>query len=249
MNKLIIILFLFLTSITEAGTRRGDVSDQEYLNYGNQHESVVKISGLYGIENGKEVTASGSGVIIDPHWVLTAAHVLHTIKNPYFYINEKKYVINKIIINEEFDVNKAMSSGDIALCHVEEKIELSFYPSLYDKEDELDKTCGICGYGLYGTAQEGATKIDNKKRAGSNKILLVTDSLLICDMSKKNPTKLEFLPAHGDSGGGLFIEGKLAGINSFVSSTDGKPDSNYGDESGHTRIITYKNWIENHIKK
>ena len=52
----------------------------------------------------------------------------------------------------------------------------------------------------------------------------------------------------GDSGGGLFLDGKLAGINSFVMAADGKTNSDYGDECAHTRISTYKKWIEEKTK-
>jgi hypothetical protein len=47
----------------------------------------------------------------------------------------------------------------------------------------------------------------------------------------------------------LFIENKLAGINSFVAADDGKPNSNYGDESGHTRMSLYYNWILEQMKE
>jgi hypothetical protein len=114
-------------------------------------------------------------------------------------------------------------------------------------EDELDKICSISGYGSTGTGITGAVKYDDKKRAGSNKIMEVTDHLLKCDMSRQNPTSLEFLIAHGDSGGGLFIDKKLAGINSFVASDD-KPDSSFGDESCHTRVCKYKIWLEENMK-
>ena len=68
-------------------------------------------------------------------------------------------------------------------------------------------------------------------------------------MNRNNPTELEFLISHGDSGGGLFIDGQLAGINSSVLSKDGKTDSNYGDESCHTRISRYKDWLDDVMNK
>jgi len=247
-KKLMLVLIMcFQSGFTNGGTIRPEISDQEYLDYGKKHECVVKLSGRLKNQE-KEVIASGSGVVIDAHWILTAAHVVDCMDDPYFHIDDKKYLIDKVIQNPEFDASKSMSSGDLALCHVEEKIEIKFYPKLYDMDDENQKVCGISGYGLTGTALTGAHKTDDKRRAGSNKIILTTDYLLFCDMSRNNPTSLEFLIAHGDSGGGLFINGKLAGINSFVSSSDGKPDSGYGDESGHTRVSRYKYWIEYNMK-
>jgi len=243
-NTILIFSLLFGSNLY-GGTIRPDVPDSNYIQYGEKYKCVVKVSGR--LKNEK-VIASGSGVVISEHWILSAAHVLNCMEEPYFIIKEKKYTIKEVIVNPDFDENKTMSSGDLALCYVEEKIEMDFYPILYEKEDEHNKICGIAGYGLTGTGQSGSHKSDDKKRAGSNKIMLVTDSILFCDMSKNNPTSLEFLIAHGDSGGGLFIDGKLAGINSFVSSSNGRPNSKFGDESGHTRISRYKAWIDIHVK-
>ena len=67
-------------------------------------------------------------------------------------------------------------------------------------------------------------------------------------MSKNNHTELEFCAANGDSGGGLFIDNKLAGINSMVLAADKKTNSDYGDECTHTRISSYKSWIDSLIK-
>ena len=58
---------------------------------------------------------------------------------------------------------------------------------------------------------------------------------------------MEFLIASGDSGGGMFINGKLAGINSFVTAADGTTNSDYGDECCHTRISIFAKWIKDHI--
>jgi hypothetical protein len=247
-KKIVLILSLLISNNLYGGTIRPDVPDSKYLEYGKKYECVIKISGQLKDAKDGELTASGSGVVISDHWVLTAAHVLDCMVEPYFLIKNKKYLITETIISPDFDKNASMSPGDIALCYVEEKIELNFFPRLYEKEDEENKTCGIAGYGLTGNAHKGADTSDGERRAGSNKISIVTDSILFCDMSKKNPTSLEFLIAHGDSGGGLFIDGKLAGINSFVSTSNGKPNSKFGDESGHTRISRYKTWIDLHLK-
>lgn len=247
MNKLILFLFLIYSSNLYGGTRRPEIPDSEYLDYGNQYKCVVKLSGQ--LKENPKIIATGSAVVIGENWILSAAHVVGCMDNIFFEIKEKKYFVKETIVNKEFDINsKSISPGDLALCYVRESIELGFFPKLYEKEDEENKTCGIAGYGYTGTGVTGSTIYDGKKRAGSNKISLVTESILFCNMSSKNPTHLEFLAANGDSGGGLFIDGKLAGINSFVSSTKGSPMSKFGDESGHTRISKYKSWIEKNIK-
>ena len=102
---------------------------------------------------------------------------------------------------------------------------------------------------MYGTFESGVIKSDNKRRGGSNKIAYIDKQLLMCDIShkgSKNCTSLEFLIGSGDSGGGLFIDGKLAGINSCVVATDRRPNSSYTDESGHTRVSQFLEWIKKH---
>jgi hypothetical protein len=57
------------------------------------------------------------------------------------------------------------------------------------------------------------------------------------------------LPNVGDSGGGLFIEGKLAGITSLVLSNNKSVDSIYEDEGAFVEIYPYLEWINNNVKK
>jgi len=91
-----------------------------------------------------------------------------------------------------------------------------------------------------------STEFEEKKL---NKIDYISDSLLMCSPSIMSKTELEFLIASGDSGGGLFIDNKLAGINSCVMAVDKKPDSTYNDESGHTRVSKFLGWIKEHMQK
>ena len=101
------------------------------------------------------------------------------------------------------------------------------------------------GYGITGNFNTGAKVSDGKKRAGSNVIDYIEKHILVCSASKPGNriTELEFLISNGDSGGGLFIDQKLAGINSGIMCSDKKLDSSYGDESCHTRISIHRDWI------
>jgi len=239
------IFSLFLTSSLSGGTILETVSDDKYVENGKKYDCVVKICCKIK-EESKYVDACGSGVIIDPHWILTAAHIVDGAKDIHAFLNEKKITINKIYVNPDFEFN--LGHHDIALCYSKEEIKIPLYPKLYENQDELDKICVIAGYGMTGTALTGASVFDGKKRAGSNKIEYTSKEVLFCTMSKNNHTELEFCAANGDSGGGLFIDNKLAGINSMVLAVDKKTNSDYGDECTHTRISSYKIWIDSLIK-
>ena len=61
---------------------------------------------------------------------------------------------------------------------------------------------------------------------------------------------MEFLISPGDSGGGLFIDSKLAGIHSgVIEDKPNKGKSKYGAVSLHTRISTYYDWINDSVQE
>lgn len=244
--KYLLVFFLSISVLSGyCGTIDPNVSDQKYIKYAEGFPYVGKLCGVY--EDGKKFCASA--VAIDDHWIITAAHVVKNSNECILTLDNKVFCINKVIYNKEFD-NDELGKYDIALGYSEESIGLKFYPRLYENNDEIGKICSIVGYGITGTFKTGANKSDSKMRAGSNKIDGVFRQTLVCSAStrgSRNCTELEFLIASGDSGGGLFIDGKLAGINSFVMSDD-KPDSTYGDECCHTRISVFKEWIRSIIE-
>lgn len=243
MRFLLLIFILILSDFeSQAGTIDPSVSDTKYLEYGQQFKCIYKICGSYN----DDTRFCASAVVIDSHWIVTAAHVVKNHKICLIHKDDKAHLVKEIIINKDFEESN-FGIADIALGYVEDDIGLDFYPTLYKDKDEEGKICSISGYGLTGTFLSGANKSDDKQRAGSNHIDRTERDLLICSPSSKTHTKrteLEFLISSGDSGGGLFIDGKLAGINSCVIATDKKPDSTYGDESGHTRVSKFIDWIK-----
>jgi V8-like Glu-specific endopeptidase len=239
---------LITTAISLAGTIDPSVPDSKYINYGSKFECVVQIYGncLCKGENDPH-EFSASAVVIKPHYIITAAHVVKDTTDVNIKVGQKKYKISKIIVNKDFEKGN-FGYNDIALGYCEEEIKISFYPDLYEKNDEVLKVVSICGYGMKGTFSTGTINSDGVKRAGSNVIDKIERNCLVCSVDEKRKTELEFMIGSGDSGGGLFLDGKLAGINSFVSADDGKPSSSYGDECGHTRVSSYINWIKENLK-
>ena len=244
MIKQIIAIILFnLCCISLGGTIDPKINDDKYINFGKDFHCVYQICGEY--EDKKIFCASA--VAIDSHWVLTAAHVVKNSAICIIHKNDQAYLSKEIIIHPDYEENN-FGKCDIALCYLEKDLGLNFYPSLYEDSNEVGKECTISGYGLTGTFLTGCYISDNKQRAGSNVIDNIDRDLLICSPSFINKTQLEFLISHGDSGGGLFIGNKIAGINSCVMAEDKNPDSTYTDESGHTRVSIFVKWIKDAIK-
>lgn len=246
--KIIALIIGFLCSSNlYCGTIDPNINDDKYVEYGKDFECILEVMGSY---NNKKNLFSASAVAVDSRWILTAAHVVKDSRFVFVYDeNQKKAIlIDEVICHEDFE-EKKFGIADIALCHTTSDIGLSFYPQLYENDNEVNKICSISGYGYTGTFDTGITYNDGSRRAGSNMIDKIEQDLLICTPSKTNKTSLEFLIGSGDSGGGLFIDGKLAGINSCVTAIDKKPDSTYNDEGGHTRISKFISWIKEHIQK
>jgi secreted trypsin-like serine protease len=236
-----IFLSLIIINSTVAGTKDPNIPDKKYIEYGEKFNYVGRLCGEY--QSGENFCASA--VAIDDHHILTAAHVVDGSKICFIHINNKKICVNKIISNKDFDYHQ-YGTADIAIGYCEESIDLDFYPELYTEENEVDKICCISGFGLTGNFLTGAIHSDNKRRAGSNTIDRIDSDLLICSPSKMGSddyTSLEFLIASGDSGGGLFINNKLAGINSCVMAFGKSPSSKYNEDSGHTRVSKFIEWI------
>lgn len=237
-----LILFLFLSIQCQAGTIDPNKSDSEYIKYGEKHQCVTQIS---GIDKKSERKYYASCVIIRPRIIITAAHILtESVDETSFIIfNKQEIKILAYVYPKEFSKEK-FGFKDIAVAYLEKDINIDFYPDLYENEDEVGKICSIAGYGITGNYVNGANISDSKKRAGSNIIDQIINELLICSLDGGSKTQLEFLIANGDSGGGLFIDKKLAGINSCVIADDGSPNSSFKDWSGHTRISIHKDWIK-----
>jgi hypothetical protein len=236
---------LIVLSSIQAGTRDPSIPDSEYLKFGKEFIHIVRVCGKYKDGNNFEA----SGVIIKPNVILTAAHIFEPYESCYIKTdNDAEVKISKVIRHKNFDMDK-FGENDIAICFLDNKVELEFYPELYTDRDEVSQQCTLSGYGITGTFSTGANHYDGKKRAGANIIDELDRGLLICSPSGPGiKTKLEFITASGDSGGGLFIGNKLAGIHSVTMIAGKNPNSRYGTQSGHTRISDHVDWIKDTIK-
>lgn len=251
MIRVVISLLLLFSNIfyCVAGTIDPYVDDQKYIDYAEKFHYIGEI--LVSKNDNIDLYSSGSVVAIDDKIVLTAAHILHEAKIAKILINKKALSITKSVSHHEYQY-EIFGKHDIAVCFLDNTIGLEWYPSLYSESDEAGKICSLSGYGATGTFVTGVSSpSDGRKRAGSNIIDRTDGFVLFCSPSfVHQTTPLEFLIAVGDSGGGLFIENKLAGIHSgIIEDKANRAKSKYGAVSVHTRISTYKDWIKDIIIK
>lgn len=240
-----------LYSISYAGTIDPNKSDSKYIDYGAKHECVLQIGGHYKVDENEPKPFFASCVIIKPRIILTAAHVIDGAGEVFVLDNKnnKVKVIFALYLNEW---NKDIfGHNDIAIGFLEKDITMNFYPQLYDSDNEVGKICSISGFGITGNYIQGFSVSDNKKRAGSNIIDEIFNGMLVTSVTNNKKTDLEFLIAYGDSGGGLFIDKKLAGINSGImtDSKDKNLNSDQQDFATHTRISIHKKWIDSTVEK
>ncbi len=224
-----------------AGTYQHTLQDADTVHrtLGLNFPYVVEVSSVFSGE-------AGSGVLIDPWWVVTAAHVVDEGPGPgELVIGGALYQVAETILHPDWnpgDPNNRYQGKDIALIRLAEAVLAQHAEPVarFRGTDEIGQTTWIVGYGRYGNGLEGwVNPVDSNRRAGRNVIDLAGSGwnanwsilLMVADFDNPEdagasqtgsvvPDSLEFHEAPGDSGGGWLVEvggtRQLAGVAAFV---------------------------------
>ena len=230
-------LIFVLALPAAAGTIEDSVPDSRYVEYGRAFSTyTARFKGTAA--DGR--THSATAVLIAPRWALTAAHVAEGCDGVTLrYSGDRSQSIGKVVLHPEWG-NK-IGYADIALLQADDDFGLNFYPPL-SEGGEVGRVASVAGYGVTGPLSYGHRLADGQLRAGTQVVDRIERNCLICDLTRRGSV-LEYGIAPGDSGGPLFVDGKLAGINSYTASPRSYTRSQYGEESGHTRVAMYRDWI------
>lgn len=250
MRTVTFISIFLLALLNSSGIIKSDDGENNYL------ELVQKKEFMCVVQIYNDSTLLGSGVVIDNHHILTAAHIFDGLTGePNLSIKLDIYEQRKITLRLRANIGidgyvvhpqyKLTGDNDIAVCSLSDPAEIPF-PHLYTQFNELKaKAIGI-GY----SAPEKRIDLENsapesKKTAGSfmitkfNGYVYNKKETILVSVQQDSQTNLTGSTV-SDSGSGLFImdstgEIMLAGINS-------------GQGGNYTRVSPFINWIMENAK-
>ena len=256
------VLLLALAVPASAVVVRHDVDGAKY------HANDAAIPAL------ADMPCEGHGVLIDPRWVVTAAHAITWQHQPIgeIVLLGKARRVKRVVVHTGYKPNPAVPSAgdiapfmdylakrdDIALIELEEPVTDVEPMPLYRKTDEAGKRVTFYGKGATGDGSTGVplhASHRTRLRQGANQIS-AADGNWIEFTFDNGPAALplEAYTGGGDSGGPLLIESGgrrwLAGLASYAFCEGDiaacKPGL-YGSRSRQVRISAYADWIDRTI--
>ena len=190
------------------------------------------------------------GTVIDPLWVLTAAHCVTPQQRPFFVVHlGKSYPVEFTSIHPEYAPHT--NNYDMALLRVKWLMENAQPALLYPQLDEIGKKVTFVGNGDFGNGLTGLTSDKTILRAATNIVTETSSSHISFVFNLPvNALALEGISGPHDSGGPAFIEkqGKLyiAGVSSWQSNQG--IEGVYGAVEHYARVSTQRHWINQTIK-
>lgn len=257
MNRSVFFLFFFTLALpSQAIVTRHDISPEQYL-ADSAPEFLVDMPG------------EGHGVLIEPNWIVTVAHLIFAdYAGKTIVIHGKTFEIENVFIHKlakkpdstlfQGDAKPLMdfmkSTSDIALIKLKKPVTHVQPISIYPHRDEKGKAVTAFGRGATGNGLTGSdfeTKRKKVLRTMTNRIDLAEGNWLSITLDNKDQgLPLEGIDGSGDSGGPLIIEkdgqAYLAGLFSWdYVEGDLKSFKHglYGGKSYQVRLSSYQAWI------
>ncbi|WP_346838277.1 trypsin-like serine protease [Microbulbifer sp. SAOS-129_SWC] len=264
-REYIFVALIAASSAADAIIIRDDISDDKYQIPASTLPALADFPG------------EGHGALISPHWVVTAAHVVHMRNIQEITINGAPREVESVVVHSEYKmppkslIKEALASGDgsrlraflascddIALIRLKAPVTDVQPISLYRGSEELGRTVELIGKGATGNGKEGVAPHSSHRttlRRAFNVISGVDTRWISYTFdSPKSALPLEGAAGDGDSGSPVLIREKgqwqLAGLVSWDSSPRDLRTyrgPNYGDGGNNVRISHYFAWIEGTI--
>ncbi|MBM3763230.1 MAG: S1 family peptidase [Acidobacteria bacterium] len=219
---------------------------------------------------------SGSLLNTGMHF-LTAAHcILNATSATVSFINSNNvrfdYASSALTPHSQFNSANYFGGNDIAIITLSQIVDSSINRlSLYTGTGEVGQVGTIIGRGGSGTGTSGGNIASGTRREGTNMVdQIIGNNILFYDFddgsSARNSTGTSTMTAResmiyfGDSGGPTLINGRIAGVHSFITCVggtttqcasglngpdlDGTINGTFGERFGDTRVSFYVSCIE-----
>ncbi|AKU17822.1 S1 family peptidase [Luteipulveratus mongoliensis] len=173
-----------------------------------------------------------TGEAISAGWVLTAKHCVDGTTSMNVYYSNDTANRGEAVVASDF---QASSSGDVGLVKLGTDKELNEYAPLADSYSPSGGTGEIWGYGLRADKQDP----DWLYKATVNIDGASTDAY---DGKAVHVLGEDGASNHGDSGGPLFVDGKIVGVCSTGDTAD--PGSDIHAGSNYANLTDSRSWIK-----
>ena len=228
-----VLLFVVLLFKAHAVVMRHDVNPSEYLLDTLDYQSTIHIDGC-------------TATLIEPKWVLTAAHCIKEFypKGTQIKINDESIAVETTFVHPEFNPEQS-ELHDVALIKLREPSYGTLPTPLYLDSDELGKIGKIAGFGLTGNGESGILNhcFPCELHVADNEIAETFPYLLRVRFDAPERTGsliLEGVSGGGDSGAPLYLTKNntryIAGVSSFGGIY-------YGDSDHFVRISQEMPWL------
>ncbi|MEO8503757.1 MAG: serine hydrolase [Acidobacteriota bacterium] len=212
---------------------RHDRDDAAYRELGARYPSV----GHFG--------KTGSGVLIAPRWVLTAAHVARAVgeRKLSFDVAGVTIATGRVLLHPQWHDGGAK---DLGLVELDQSTEGTATIPPCGSEPAVGDLMSLAGWGDPGNGQNGPRAASPALRAASNRVQRIDADWIVFGFEAPPAGEtLEGVSGPGDSGGPAISTSEpacVAGI-SVWGDGQGRGPGRYGSEDGYARVASERQWI------